>query len=124
MQLPSGGFWELQFRQTHGRGDEHSWRPYAERLRNTTATVSGLLPGTSYDFRARGGFEGMGDVSMGGLSVTATVSTTGRKPATAAAAAPAAAASVASQKSAGKGNARAARSTSDAMRAGNEQVCV
>lgn len=124
VQFPPRGFWELQFRQTHGRGDGHEWRPYAQRLKETSVAVKGLVPGTSYDFRARGGFEGMGDVTMGDFSVTATVVTTGKRPV--AAASPAAAASAAgphaTPRTAGKTPAKPARSASDAVKDGNEPV--
>lgn len=82
MQLPDGGFWELQYKATHSRGSDSKWAPVSTYLRKTTVKVGQLTPGTSYDFRARGGYRSQltGTDTLGDFSVVATLSTTGTKP--------------------------------------------
>lgn len=125
LQFPEGGFWELQYRETHGRRESQAWRPYAERITDTSVTVEGLVPGTSYDFQARGGFEGMGDITMGGFSVMATVQTTGKRPVPASSGATAAAtatATPAQARASGKVPSKTARSTGEAGKASTGPV--
>lgn len=83
MQLPEGGFWELQFRMTNGRGTERTWTTVSRCLRKTIVKVGNLVPGTSYDFRARGGYRSQlsgTEDTLGDFSVVATLQTTGTKP--------------------------------------------
>ena len=83
MQLPTGGFWELQCRITNARGTDKPWAPVATCLHKTTVKVENLVPGTQYDFRARGGYHselpGVQD-TLGDFSVVSTLQTTGTKP--------------------------------------------
>lgn len=68
---------------TNGRGTDRVWAPVSTCLRKTIVKVGNLIPGTQYDFRARGGYRselpGVED-TLGDFSVVSTLQTAGAKP--------------------------------------------